>query len=413
MQRPDHLTSMLRAACPGESAYIRAPEMVQLAMKLLSPRDTPHILDGVINATSGLRLRIDGDFLVSHRSPFEVVRLPKVIASAEDACNYLYLNHTPDFRQTLATVGVNEKIVAMNSHHLCADGGFLRYIYEHCADPAFPKRQAPPLPRALTDIWRAPLHGRTAAPPPDDPQALTRVSWRASPRDRHGNEKADFAQWNCPVSSLRVYNRKTGKCDGLTERLWIGLALAAHAYNRAISRNFGILTCVDLRHLMPKRELDIDVCNNFIGVSIVANGVTEKSTIKEIGEAMRRNFVEKERKAGGLFTLPPGTAEQAGSCVVCLSNMGALRIKEPFEDVWMQQTMDSHFANGSLCFLTWSKIAKGRNEFWGRLRYSPQVFSRPDADGLARSIAYVLEQVPEEATAESVIGDLIELQSSF
>jgi hypothetical protein len=134
--------------------------------------------------------------------------------------------------------------------------------------------------------------------------------------------------------------------------------------------------------MMPD-ELDIDVCNNFTGVNIVARGVSERSTIREIDDAMRRNFVEKE-KAHNLFQIAPGIGDSTGSCVLCLSNLGRLVIKEPFEDVWMQQTMDSNLGNGSLCFLTWSKIANGKNDFWRRLRYSSKVFQRRQAEDLGK-----------------------------
>jgi hypothetical protein len=323
---------MFRPACPGEKVYIHAPEMVQLAMKLVSPRDVPHILDGVINATSGLRLKVSGDSLVSHHSPFDVIRLPNSITNTEEACNYIYLNHTPTFTKTLATVAANDHIVALNSHHLCADGGFLRYIYEHCADSEFSKRRAPKLPRALTDIWQTEVRNAEHELPYDGPERLTRLNLKQKPRDRVGDEKADFAQWCCPVSSLTVYNPRTGKCDGLTERLWTALSLAGHAYNGRLTNDFGVVTCVDLRHLMRPQEVGIDVCNNFLGVIIAASGVTQKSTIKELGEAMRRNFALKTKNRA-LFRLPPAGAEQQGSCIVGLSNMGPLVVKPPFEDV--------------------------------------------------------------------------------
>jgi hypothetical protein len=77
----------------------------------------------------------------------------------------------------------------------------------------------------------------------------------------------------------------------------------------------------------------------------------------------------------------------------------------------MQQTMDSNFTNGSLCFLTWSKIRNGRNDFWGRLRYSPQVFTRRQAEGIGKCIAHVLEKIPEETPVEMAVKELIRLHT--
>jgi hypothetical protein len=129
---------------------------------------------------------VEGANLVSHHAPFDVIRLPSSITNVEDACNYIYLNHTPDFGHTLATV-------AMNSYHACADGGFLRYIYEHCTDRAFAKRPAPTLPRALTDIWQAQIRRWAGEPSADGPDQLIRLILRTQPRDRNGNKKADVA----------------------------------------------------------------------------------------------------------------------------------------------------------------------------------------------------------------------------
>jgi hypothetical protein len=222
----------------------------------------------------------------------------------------------------------------------------------------------------------------------------------------------EFIQWSNPASSFRVDNESTCKCDGLTERLWTALSLASHADGRNRIDSFGLLTCVDLRHLMKKKDLDIDLCNNFIGVRIIADRITKNSTIKEVDSAMRCDLKEKGQ-TGELFGVEGDNPEHAGSCLVCLRNLGPFRLQEPFEDVWMQQTMESKFAIGSFCLLISSKLSDRNNDFWGRLRYSPDIFTKKQATGIGKSIAHVLENMSDNARVDEVDTELMELQSKF
>jgi hypothetical protein len=164
--------------------------------------------------------------------------------------------------------------------------------------------------------------------------------------------------------------------------------------------------------MQKKKDAGFDVCNDFIGVRIIADGITKEAKIKDIDDAMRRDSKEKERTSE-LYEIERHHSEHSGFCVVCLSNLDPLTVGEPFEDVWMQQTMESTFAADSLYLLTLSKLSKGQNDFWGRLRCSPQIFTREQATGTGKSIAHVLEDLFMNTRVENAVEELMALQSRF
>jgi hypothetical protein len=141
---------------------------------------------------------------------------------------------------------------------------------------------------------------------------------------------------------------------------------------------------------LAQRDLDIDVCNNFIGVGVLAKNVTEKSTSREIGGATRRNFPEKGTKGGS--SNATGGGERAGSASSAReygrrARQRATRGRVDAADDGQQ------LRERTALLLTGSKVAR-EERFLGRRRSSPPVVSRSEADGLARSIACVRERCP-------------------
>jgi hypothetical protein len=310
-------------------------------------------------------------------------------------------------------------MVVINSHHLCADGGYLRHLYLNCANPALSREPRLPLPLALTDIWSAQLAAVNSQTPADSGASLIRVNW---PHPKIRNPKshyAQFLQWTCPSARLQCFDKAANRSVGVTEALWSALALSAAAHNSTLSKSLqipskesGILTLVDLRFLMNPRDLGINVCNNFIPLTVVPHGISPQNTVKQFGEAMRRDFVNKKDN-GGFFVLQDLKKEhRPGSSVMVLSNMGLLPLRPPVADVWMQQVMESRFADGALVLLSWEKILGGRSEFFGKLRYSPNVFTDLEAAAFARSVRYALEEVDGGTRIDAAVEQLIRVQRS-
>jgi hypothetical protein len=170
------------------------------------------------------------------------------------------------------------------------------------------------------------------------------------------------------------------------------------------------MTCVDLRALMDRRDIDIGVCNTFVPITIVPKGVLLKSTVREIGQAMRKDLLNKKDHGGLFIFTDPERAHRHGASHLCLTNMGPLVIRPPFGDVWIQQMMTSTDAAGSLVFLSFSKIDEKRNQFFGRVRYSANVFTEREANGFRASIRYAMEKLDQNTPADVAVRTLARVQ---
>ena len=101
---------------------------------------------------------------------------------------------------------------------------------------------------------------------------------------------------------------------------------------------------------------------------------------------------------------------QDGTTIMSLSNMGVINIKPPFEDVWVQQTMEEHETDYEMCLLSWSKVGNGRNDVYARLRYSTNVISDQEASGFSESLRHVLENMPLSTTVGDAVEQLMQIQ---
>jgi hypothetical protein len=382
-----------RALSPLEAGFFKSPEMIQLALKLLDRADVPLILSNLIHATLGLRLRVDGDNFVAHTNPFDVVSLPESITEAPAACDFMYYHHTPDFTKTLATVGSNSRIVALNCHHSCSDGGWVRTLVDLLPDPAFSKLPRPALPRSFTEIWAREI----AQAPPSILQGVSRAWWRRGPSNT--DPTAGYFLWRSPVK--RPARR-------FTERLWTGFVIAAAAYNRATTRQFNVITLVDCRPRLPPGVVDLGLVNVFSSVQANADGVDEHSTLRDIGRAMRADFVKQN-----VYSNIIGDGRRFGSSFLLLSNVGKGVIKKPFEDVWAQQMMPARFTDGLLCLFAFRREQAGKQEYIGRLRWSPRVFAEKEGKALARSIQFISDEMPGGTRADEAVYEVVKLQKSM
>jgi hypothetical protein len=395
---------MLRRAVGPERGYLDSPEMVQLVLKTVDARYTPSVLAGVVHSAIGLRLRTDGTHLIRHNDPFSIVPLPSSICDTASAADFMTRHHTPDFSKVLAAVGCNDRVVALNTLHCCADGGFFHYVYGRLMDPMFLSERAPDLPEAMTDVFAREYSEVSAATPFTPASELTRLRWRRkrSPQDQN----ARYIEWSVPISKLRCWDGV--KCVGMTEALWASLGISLAAYNAAFPPKFCLMTCVDLRPLIPRPSLGN--CLNLVTVYVMTGEVQLETTVKEVGRMMRSDL-EHKRKNGGLFaTLNRERPAREGTSFGCVSSLGQFVMRHPIEDVRMTQVMPSSDAERCVCLVSWSKVAGERNDFFGRLRYSANVITDREAIGIKKSIRHVLENITGNTPAIDAFNQCVRVQ---
>jgi hypothetical protein len=296
---------MSRFVTGPERGYLESPELIQLCLKLSDPSYTPRVLTGLIHGATGLRLRLDGSKLVPHDDPFPVIRLPDSIRDTRTASDFVIAKHSPDFSKTLATICSNDSIVVLNSHHCCGDGGYFRYLYDHVLDPKFLHEPAPLVPDALTDIFADQYRTVSADAPFTDPAELTRLKWRSSVKT--SDRFARFIEWSTPITRLRCFNPASKRCIGLTESLFTALSISLMAFDATFSHKFGVLTCVDMRQMLPAGGLNLRQAAMVVCVNLHAPGVTQRTTLGEVGQKMRADFENKRKPA---VSLPLSTGQR-------------------------------------------------------------------------------------------------------
>ena len=401
-----------RSVCPLEMNYVNNLEMVQLAMKLADPKLVPMIINRVCRASSGLRLRLNGPILEYHETPYEIVKLPNEIQTAQAAADYMDRNHWPDFSERLAVVGCNSNIVVLSSNHICSDGGFLLHLYHSILDPHFDEIPVAKLPRCQTEIFRDEIERAGTPALYTSPQEASSAIWKHGRGDvATENGRSLFLHWSIPAQRLQCWDKAVGRAVGLTENLMALCYLAASAYNGKFTSKCCIPTCVDMRQFMRK-GFGFDVGNNFVIMQVIERGVKESWTVRDVMRAMRGNM-SAQMKSGGVYPYTRfDSLARDGHAAVVLSNIGKIEVKHPFEDVWMQQTGLERFNDFSLAMLTWSKLQNGRNDVWGRLRYSRNVFTLQEATGIAKSLEYGMEHLSLETPVSAALKQLKDVQDS-
>jgi hypothetical protein len=163
---------------------------------------------------------------------------------------------------------------------------------------------------------------------------------------------------------------------------------------------------------MKPQDIGINVCNNFVPLTVVPRGITGNSTVREFSEAMRRNFANKKANKGFFVPADRTMDHRQGCSIMVLSNMGPIPIRPPVADVWMQQGMESRYTDGALVLLSWEKVFGKGSEFIGKLRYSPNVWTDAEAGALGASIRFVLEDLDAGMRVDAAVKKLMEVQRS-
>ena len=205
--------------------------------------------------------------------------------------------------------------------------------------------------------------------------------------------KASYITYFDNAEDFQCSNKKTKKCDGLTESQWAAIILAAKALNQKnkidprldqqYNSNVGCSTCVDFRNYIPKNsKFSVsDVYNFFIVANLTAKNYNPHVTLAELQKDLRNDFIKKKQDdkffdsmyimRNGFpksHTIPPYT-------IVTTSNVGPQYLRPPIKDFWSQQSEPAVKTDFGFCLLSFSKITPNSNQIILRNRYSSHTVS--------------------------------------
>lgn len=247
------------------------------------------------------------------------------------------------------------------------------------------------------------------APPPethfDNSESLSRIPWIRNKSVKETDLTSQIV-FRRRASELQVFDKKTGKCRGLTESLWASLSLTLSA----MSNNFcgvGSNTCVNLRQLLNHDSIDLSISNGYTRMNILAKDATREMPLRDVFRLLRRDF-ETKKENGSFFTalklnLVGFPADPNPGSFGQVTNIGPLRLKYPITDLWIQQSVFCRAAERCFSLLSFSLIDPPRNDVAFALRYAPSVTAESEASKVARGVDFVMTSVP----LDTPVGDVI------
>ncbi|KAH0796017.1 hypothetical protein GPJ56_000085 [Histomonas meleagridis] len=406
----------MRKLSQFEKRFIAAHEILMYSVGVGNPNVIPKIIDNIRKSIIGFRLKTDGENFITRPTSRTVHSLPNSIKTAYEAALYVSEHYWPDFSKVLATIAANDTFVSVCSCHGITDGGFYRKLTPVLLDDNI--QEVNGLPLTVGELFSNEL--KTAKPYPhleEDELKVSRMpitySHPETPSTLHRRNIMD----SFPIENHKWYNKSTNKLNGLTESLWLSIAIATETMQR-VKRplNIGCLTCVDLRSFVsPQQKSKIDfVGNNFASVSVVLDKIDDKMTLYEAGKQLRNKFNNKVFNGEIFNALKQSTSYGCvddKNAIVWVSNIGQFNIRKPIEDICLLQNMHSKMCENTVTLSSFSKTGNGKNIITNRFQYSPTALSDEDANKINKAVGYFMRNFPPEMTVGKAIEEIKKLHN--
>lgn len=230
----------------------------------------------------------------------------------------------------------------------------------------------------------------------------------------HSASDICYSTIKIPSKSLQCYEPKTNKLHSFTNSLWTSYFIASVVHgmkNKSfkIPKEICIPTCVDFRRYLKNQNYSI--CSLFSAVNPQAC-VSPKMSLYELGKAMKSDLIKRMEKGEdfGVLKSKGEIVDPGKNVFLQLSYIGAINIKYPIKDVFVNLNMDAVAAEAMLLLMGFSCISKPslinkeeRNDVILRLRYSPTTLYEDEVDKMMKNIKYILTKVPKETSIEETV----------
>ena len=232
--------------------------------------------------------------------------------------------------------------------------------------------------------------------------------------------KCKYYPVEMPVKETQFYKSKGVK---LTDLYMTSFALSIMSLNGRMDSNFGISNCIDLRQYLPPNKRDISNTQNTAEFGVLANNVDFKMSIRELAKSFRSDLSMKMND-GKTPLASYKSLHDAGfaydvdkTCFPELSNIGRFRVDDNYSniinDMWIQQTMNSKFAEIVIGIIAFSKDKFGENTIVTRLQQPVTVINDRDAEVLIKSIVHMMKDVPLDVSIQGAYDELRRFQNKI
>ena len=390
--------------------------MVQLAMRIKEPKRIPEIIERLSEIILGFHLTTNDTTFFYKKKEVRPIMIPN-FDDLEQSARFMYENHSPDFSETLATVGTNFDTIVLNCGHLCADGVYLINVADEISNIDNRKVESfPKLPANIAENFDKQIHSKNVEQCPyifTDPD-LIRVQVKQNIKPENVSKYAKHVRISIPIPELKIYDKETKKVNGLTEFLWSTFILSTAAYNNKIDKT-GIATCIDMRKYLNKDQVNWNVCNHYSNIS-PATFIDEKMSVKELGRNMRLDFNDKINKGhhySFLNSLIPPDGKPIPGIGLELSNIGRFKIGGPIEDIFVKSCVMDKSCDPLISHSSFSVSSPSSNILNGMFRYPSSKVDDKTATIIAKSVEYALKYLPLDTTVGSALDFIQKYQKTI
>jgi hypothetical protein len=128
---------------------------------------------------------------------------------------------------------------------------------------------------------------------------------------------------------------------------------------------------------------------------------------------MRRRESELEDIARMKYCEKPQTGPMFPGLTLGITNMGPLKIKWPIVDAWASVNVRAGFAANSIMVMAFSVMGEKKNDLIVRLRFNDSKLGDDEAFEMAKSIDYVMRNIPLDRTLKSAFDELKQIKGEW
>ena len=385
-----------RSVDPFDQLFIDTVQMCQLAIHVKHPSHVEPLLEKVKKIFVSTKMRLEGNFIVRDDSiDVPVVKLPENFKNMSEACNYMFINHSPLINQTMGIIGANSDTIVINSNHVCTDGGYCLEAFNALRDDI--DIVPPMINNGTYASFEKQINEARSAPPP---RPLNPRLTRIFPKDQ--KMAVDFPLINgvrskVAAKDLTCFDKVKQRPVGMTDFLYTNIILSGLAFENKFDEGMGITTVMSVRPYLDRPATFEDGCA--ISLIPVSGKGSLDTTIAEFMRSTREDFNQRIQRGEHFgfihdYTKPCDMSKEIPGLPLTVTNIGQFKLGGPIDDVGFAATVAVNPRGAPFyTYLHYSVVGEGRNDTVNEVLYSPTVTSKREAQLLLDSVLYGMQNI--------------------
>lgn len=351
---------MLRQLVGVEKAFANQniSSFVQFSIRVNNQAEVKKAVNNFKKILPGLRLKVEnGHFARASEEDINnsVIRLPMWIQVTNGACHFMDQFNTSPITNRLTTIAYNDHIVVVNTNRALADNGFIRNAIEHALDDdilsAFKSE-----PDLTEEEKMLPIHESAAFK--EEIERAERNKPELHPNDKLTSFPYDINDPHLvnkmpvqihldsviPFGQLTCFDKKSKEPKQLDELMWTAIAINQNAMAMNVEGNSYKKQPLSLRTIVDVRKYADDQSKinwRNANCSSIVNLLVNPSDDMKLSDILNlfRSDLNNNIKDKSFYWINNGNLNgESGRSVGRYSSVGAVEIKKPILDFFIQET---------------------------------------------------------------------------